>query len=368
MSLSATVYPYTLDFKFPAGTSRGVLKEKTTYLIRISDSKSSEQYGWGECGPLTKLSVDDLEDIEERINSITAQLNGQPCPKSAEEVFDLAFQLAGYKYPSLRFGIETALLDLINGGIRKIFDNSFFKDQSSVPINGLIWMGHMEAMLLQISDKVTEGFDCIKMKVGSLDFEKEVDILNYVRRKYYDKQILLRVDANGAFKPEEALYKMNAMAKNDIHSIEQPIKAGQHDLMASLCKNPPIDIALDEELIGINELEEKRKLLEFIKPQYIIIKPTLLGGIKSSMEWISLAEDLNIGWWITSALESNIGLNAICQFAYEMKAKSYQGLGTGKLYHNNFSSPLVIEKGHIHYDQSINWDLSQLKKVDADAE
>ncbi len=362
MSLSAEIYPYTLDFKFPAGTSRGVLRDKTTYLIKVFDSGSPEVIGWGECGPLNKLSIDDVEDIEEQIIPIVTQINDKKLPSTYEEVYELAFELAGYKYPSLRFGIETALLDLMNGGERRVFNNSFFNDQESIPINGLIWMGHMEAMLLQISDKVVEGFDCIKMKVGSLDFEKEVDILNYIRRKYYDQEILLRVDANGAFKPEEALYKMNAMAKYHIHSIEQPIKAGQHELMASLCKKPPIDIALDEELIGIESLKEKRSLLEYIKPQYIIIKPTLLGGFQSSMEWINLANELGIGWWITSALESNIGLNAICQFSLEVGAKSYQGLGTGQLYHNNFESPLTIERGKIFYDKRLKWNLSVIRK------
>lgn len=361
MALKAQILPHTLQFKFPAGTSRGVLREKTTYLIKVWDEKSPTIIGWGECGPLAKLSIDDFENLREILPDLVVQLDGLDQPKSEEEIFDIAFKIARYDYPALRFAIETALLDLINGGVKKVFNNSFYNDSEQIPINGLIWMGHMEAMLLQISDKVVEGFDCIKMKVGSLDFEKEVDILNYVRRKYYTNDIMLRVDANGAFKEEDALYKMRTMARHNIHSIEQPIKAGQHELMAELCQNPPIDIALDEDLIGVKSVADKKALLEKIKPQYIIIKPTLIGGIQSSKEWIEIAESMNIGWWITSALESNIGLNAICQFAKEVNAKSYQGLGTGKLYENNFDSPLTIKKGHIVYDKNKAWDLDILE-------
>lgn len=356
MPLNSQLVPYTLDFKFPAGTSRGVLHEKQTYFLKIWDETNPTVIGWGECGPLKKLSVDDLDDLFETSTSIIKDLDGEQAPKNRAEVYSLAFDLAGYQYPALRFSIETALLDLINGGVKKVFDNDFFSRKAKIPINGLIWMGHMEGMLLQISDKVVEGFDCIKMKVGSLDFEKEVDILNYVRSKYYDQEILLRVDANGAFKPEEAMYKMQTMARSNIHSVEQPIAAGQIETMAELCQNTPIDIALDEELIGVNGKADKEALLKVIKPQYIIIKPTLLGGLASSQEWIEIAEVMKIGWWITSALESNVGLNAICQFAYEMNAKSYQGLGTGKLYHNNIQSPLTISNGFIHYDSSKEWD------------
>ncbi len=360
MALQTKVIPYVLDFKFPAGTSRGTLREKKTFILQIWEDSSPEIIGYGECGPLNKLSIDDMEDIEERLGKALKTLSGQNLPTSINEVYDLAKTTAGYSLPALRFGLETALLDLINRGSKLIFSNDFYQKQTPIPINGLIWMGHMEAMLLQISDKVNEGFDCIKMKVGSLDFEKEIDILNFIRRKYYNLDLMLRVDANGAFKPEDAHYKMETMAKHHIHSIEQPIAAGQTDLMAQLCERPPIDIALDEELIGVNTLDEKRKLLEKIKPQHIILKPTLLGGFQSCLEWIALADELKIGWWLTSALESNIGLNAICQFAAEVNAKGYQGLGTGKLYHNNIESPLKIAKGHIMYDKSKSWDISKI--------
>ncbi len=366
MSLQAKALHYTLEFKFPAGTSRGVLKEKRTYFIKIWDSKKPECIGWGECGPLSKLSIDDDENLLEHIEAILKKLEKNNLPKSTEAIFKLAFELAGYDLPALRFALETALLDLKNGGQRKIFDNAFFNTSSKIPINGLIWMGHMEAMLLQISDKIIEGFDCIKMKVGSLDFEKEIDILHYIRRKYYTQDIMVRVDANGFFKPEDVMYKLDAMARHKIHSIEQPIQAGQYDLMAQLCAKSPIDIALDEDLIGINTKADKEALLKKIKPQYIIIKPTLIGGIQSSMEWIEIANKLNIGWWITSALESNIGLNAICQLAAETNAINYQGLGTGKLYHNNIDSPLTIEKGHIYYNTKLEWNLKIIENESTD--
>ena len=360
MALQYSIHPYTLDFRFPAGTSRGVLKVKETFIIKIWSEDDSSVFGLGECGPLKKLSIDDKEELLPEIDKKLKALNEIDTPKTEVQIFDLALEIAGYDYPALRFAIETALLDLMNGGKRLIYKTNFFESGEKIPINGLIWMGHMEAMLLQISDKITEGFDCIKMKVGSLDFEKEIDILHYIRRKYYTQNILLRVDANGAFKPDEALYKMEAMARHGIHSIEQPIAAGQPDLMTKLCAQTPIDIALDEELIGVNDKSEKAELLDKIKPQYIIIKPTLIGGIQSSLEWIEIANNMNIGWWITSALESNIGLNAISQLASKTNAKSYQGLGTGKLYHNNIESPLTVSSGHIFYDQNKSWDLTFL--------
>ena len=361
MALHYSIHPYTLDFKFPAGTSRGVLKVKETFIVKLWSANNLKVFGLGECGPLKKLSLDDKEELLPEIDQKLKPLADFDLPKSDAEIFELSLKIAGFEYPALRFAIETALLDLLNGGKRLIFKTNFFDLGDKIPINGLIWMGHMESMLLQISDKITEGFDCIKMKVGSLDFEKEVDILHYIRRKYYTQDILVRVDANGAFKPEEALYKMEAIAQHGIHSIEQPIAAGQIDLMTKLCAQSPIDIALDEELIGVNTKKEKEALLENIRPQYIIIKPTLIGGLQSSLEWIDLANKMNIGWWITSALESNIGLNAISQLASHTKAKSYQGLGTGKLYHNNIESPLTVSEGYIFYNQNKTWDLSFLE-------
>jgi len=356
--LKLTYQKYTLDFKFNAGTSRGILKQKDTYILKIHND--GEVFGLGEAGPLKKLSIDDREDITDKLDELKKTLESENLPGNKEAIFDLAEKLAGDEFPSVRFGLETAMLDLLNGGTRLIFDNAFSKREQKIPINGLIWMGHMEDMLLQITDKVDRGFDCIKMKVGSLDFDKECDILQYIRRKYYEKDILLRVDANGAFSEEDALYKLQRLSTFGLHSIEQPIKPGNIEFMADLCKNSPIQIALDEELIGVNGIENKKQLLESIKPSYIILKPTLLGGLRATQEWIDIADELNIGWWLTSALESNIGLNAISQYAGELSVSSYQGLGTGQLYHNNFESPLEIRDGHIFMNES-KWDLSSLE-------
>ncbi len=359
MPLKLTFQRYTLDFKFDAGTSRGVLKEKDTYFLKVVDLDRPDLVGIGESGPLKKLSIDDVPDFETNLQAVCEKIQGIAMPKSVNEIFELAESVVSDSFPSVRFGLETALLDLLHEGQRTIFQNSF-RNGEPIPINGLIWMGHTESMLLQINDKIEQEYDCIKLKIGSLDFEKECDILQYVRSKYYDKDIMLRVDANGAFHPEEVMNKLTTLSKFKIHSIEQPIKAGQTELMKKLCEQTPLDIALDEELIGISDYKDKNELLEYIRPQYIILKPTLLGGFKASMEWIELANNLRIGWWLTSALESNIGLNAICQFSAELDAQGYQGLGTGQLYHNNIPSPLQISKGHIAYHQDQNWDLSFL--------
>ncbi|MEM7107595.1 MAG: o-succinylbenzoate synthase [Bacteroidota bacterium] len=360
MMLKTTYQKYTLRFKFDAGTSRGILKEKDSWFIVVWDETKSEIRGIGEAGPLKKLSVDALEDFDSRLASVLARLEGNRLPANDEGIYDLVGNLVPAELPSIVFGLETALLDLLHGGRRKLFSTSFYDSEERIPINGLIWMGHTESMLLQISDKVEAGFDCIKMKIGSLNFDKECDILDFVRRKYFQKELILRVDANGAFRPEEALSKLNQLSKYNLHSIEQPVQAGQSALMRELCSNSPIPIALDEELIGIHDYDEKRALLEAISPHYIILKPTLIGGFKSSLEWIKIADTLNIGWWMTSALESNIGLNAICQLASFAHAKGHQGLGTGQLYTNNLESPLTISKGYIHYDQTRPWELGSM--------
>jgi o-succinylbenzoate synthase len=262
-------------------------------------------------------------------------------------------KLVPKEFPSISFAFETALLDLKNGGSRIVFENEFIKGKS-LPINGLIWMGGMDFMLEQISRKIEQGFQCIKIKVGGLNFERECDVLGYIRSKYFDKDIMLRLDANGAFKAEEALNKLKALAEFNIHSIEQPIKQGLKE-MAMLCKESPIPIALDEELTGVYDRTEKETLLKRINPQYIILKPTLHGGFKGCDEWIALAESLNIKWWITSALESNIGLNAICQFTEKYNVTLPQGLGTGMLYENNFPSPLEVAGDKILYNLGKDW-------------
>jgi o-succinylbenzoate synthase len=259
---------------------------------------------------------------------------------------------------SVRFAFETALLDLVNGGKRMIFKTKFFEG-NPIPINGLIWMGGLDHTLQQIDIKIKDGFRCIKMKVGGHDFEKECDILQYIRRKYYRENVVVRLDANGAFKPEDALYKLRQLEKFNVHSIEQPIKPGLPE-MAELCRQSPIPIALDEELISAQSTEAKKELLTRIKPAFIILKPSLHGGLGSCEEWIQLAESNGIGWWLTSALESSIGLNAIAQFTSLYPIQMPQGLGTGMIYTNNIGSPLMVENGMLTYNHQTDWDLTPI--------
>lgn len=358
--LKTNFQKYTLHFRFDAGTSRGILKEKDTWLIKVWEEDNPEVYGLGEAGPLKKLSIDDIPDFEEKLATTLRQFDRKARPSSMEEILELVEDQVPTNLPSIAFGLETALLDLINGGKRMIFDNDFFKNQDPIPINGLIWMGHTESMLLQISDKIAANFDCIKLKIGSLDFDRECDILDFVRRKYYQQDLILRVDANGAFTTADVERKLDRLSAFNLHSIEQPILPGQIDLMKKLCATTPVPIALDEELIGIEGYDEKVQLLSTIRPQYIILKPTLIGGLRSSQEWIRIAEEQSIGWWLTSALESNVGLNAISQFARESRAEGHQGLGTGQLYTNNIGSPLEVAEGFITYKSDKSWDLTTL--------
>lgn len=360
MVIKASFHKHTLYFTFAAGTSRGILKQKDTWIIKVTDVANAEVFGLGEAAPLVKLSIDDLPDYDERLIQICDQISGTSVPSSVDEMYQLLDRVIPSELPSVYFGFEVAFLDLLNGGGRMIYNNAFSRGERGIPINGLVWMGALEDMLFQITEKVADGFHCIKVKIGSLDFEKECDLLQYIRSKYYKMDITLRVDANGAYSSDEALEKLEKLSKYNIHSIEQPIKAGQTAAMYELCRHSLVPVALDEELIGIHTSESKRKLIESIKPQYIIFKPTLVGGLRSCKEWISIAEELNIGWWITSALESNIGLNAISQFTAEYNTDISHGLGTGKLYDNNIPSPLTIENGEIYYRSPFTWDLSLL--------
>lgn len=347
---------YTLDFKFDAGTSRGVLKTKDTFFIRVSSQRFPGLFGYGEAGPLPKLSMDDVPDFEDKLHQVCQDISNRPMPESEKHILNLLSQVVPAELPSVRFALEVALLDLIHGGRRKIFTNAFYDSRSAININGLIWMGEPEFMLEQIQQKLEQGYNCIKMKIGSIDFDQECTLLAFIRERYSSDQITLRVDANGAFLPEEALSKLKQLSAFGIHSIEQPIRQGQWEAMKDLCAQSPIPIALDEELIWLNDSKEKSRLLEEIKPQYIILKPTLVGGIKASREWIALAEEKDIGWWMTSALESNVGLNAIAQLTSTYHPTLPQGLGTGQLYHNNIDSPLTVNQGRIFYDRSGAWE------------
>lgn len=358
MSLRGEYFKRDLQFRFDAGTSRGVLKSKLSYLIRISDKRNPHVFGMGESGPLQGLSIDFRPELEQKVLKVVTAIDGYQPAENECDIPLIVDQLVEDNFPSLKFALETALLDLYHGGKRIIFKNEFVEGKKTVPVNGLIWMGGKDFMLQQIKDKLEQGFRCIKLKIGALDFEKECEILNYIRSRYAAEEIELRVDANGAFLFEDALKKLEVLSKYNIHSIEQPIAAGQNKQMEFLCKNSPIPIALDEELIGIVKKHLKEELLYTIKPQYIILKPTLLGGFSATKEWIDVAEKLNIGWWATSALESNIGLNAISQFVANYETIMPQGLGTGKLFTNNFDSPLYIVNGFMHYDKNFSWDVN----------
>jgi o-succinylbenzoate synthase len=357
MNLKASFKKHILQFKFDAGTSRGVLKTKDTWFIKIWDENEPGKTGIGECGPLKGLSIDDTPDLEKKLREVCDQVSSISDLDLFEADWLSAFDLK--HYPSVVFALETAFLDLLNGGKRQLFSTPFSKGLSGIPINGLVWMGEKDFMQKQIAEKIKAGFSCIKIKVGAIDFDKECGILREIRKGYPAGKIILRVDANGAFGFSEALEKLKVLSEFNLHSIEQPIMAGQKKEMEYICSMSPVPIALDEELIGVHSLEGKKNLLEIIKPQYIIIKPTLLGGFHASQEWIEQAESRRIGWWITSALESNIGLNSIAQFAssYPHSASVPQGLGTGQLYHNNIESSLVIQKGSLYYDPSKSWDL-----------
>ena len=333
---------YLLNFKTPSGTSRGVLTEKESHFIILKDG---DKQGIGECGLLRGLSIDDMDTYVEKLSEICSQINrGLPeLLKSAEE------------YPSIQFGLEQAFLSLHSQDPFVLFPSAFTESNKPIPINGLIWMGEESFLLDQLEEKVNSGFRCIKMKVGALDFDSEIRFLETLRKKYPAGLVELRLDANGAFTADEALEKLKLLSQFHVHSIEQPIAKGQWTKMADLCRSSPIDIALDEELIGVLSVTEKEKLLQTTRPAYIILKPSLVGGFAGSSEWIELAGQLGIGWWITSALESNIGLNAIAQWTFSLGTNMYQGLGTGSLYTNNFESPLKIEQGKLYYDASNQW-------------
>ena len=325
---TATFKQYLLQFKNPSGTSRGVLHTKETFFLEILES---DKKGIGECALFRGLSFDDVPDYEEKLTWLCENINQDSAYLKKELLH----------FPSIWFGYEQAILN-VKHGENLYFPSDFTEGKSSIKINGLIWMGNVDFMQTQIEEKLEQGFDCIKLKIG-VDWNSEKEILRKLREKFPKEQLELRVDANGGFTFEEAKTVLNELDELGIHSIEQPIKAGNLEEMKLLCATTPTPIALDEELIGVVDFEQKRKLLEKIKPQYIILKPALIGGFSGTDEWISLAENLGIGWWITSALESNIGLNAIAQYTFTKGNKMPQGLGTGGLFTNNFESNLQLE-------------------------
>jgi len=345
--IKASYQKYVLNFKRPSGTSRGVLTEKETWFLLLEkDGKK----GIGECGILRTLSIDDRPDYEAKLKWVCENIH-----LGKDRLWESLLE-----FPSIQFGIEQAFLSLESENPLLLFPSEFTDGGKSISINGLVWMGDEAFMKQQIDEKLANGFRCIKLKIGAIDFRKELDLLRFIRSNYDAETIEIRVDANGAFGLNEALDKLNQLAGFELHSIEQPIAKNNTDRMSELCKVTPFPIALDEELIGMFSSEEKEQLLVKIKPQYIILKPSLVGGFRGTKEWIDLGEKHNIGWWITSALESNIGLNAIAQWTYTLQNPMPQGLGTGALYTNNFDCPLEVKNGQLWYEKENRWDISKL--------
>ena len=331
---------HTLIFKNPSGTSRGVLLKKDSWFLILTKDRKS---GIGECSILKGLSYDDHPDFEKTLAMLCNQII------RGEALLDLT------PWPAIKMGFEMALLSLKGAHSYELFPSFFTKGSKSIPINGLVWMGSYDFMKQQIDGLLSKGFNCIKIKIGALDFDEELRLIAQLRKRYDAKTISIRVDANGAFLFSEALSKLQKLSAFRLHSIEQPIATKQWENMAFLCKKTPIPIALDEELIGVFSKALQIQMLDQICPQYLVFKPTLLGGFSSTLQWLSLAKEKGIDWWITSALESNIGLNAIAQFTFLKNISLPQGLGTGSLFTNNIESPLVIKKGCLWTDNSIPW-------------
>lgn len=330
-------------FKEPAGTSRGVYHTRTSRFVHLTCDERPGIVGVGECAPLPILSCDDLPDYDR----VLRRQCDDVCARGGIDVDALR------NYPSMLFGLETAWRQLNVGGSTALSSTPFARGEEGIPINGLVWMGDFETMATRLEQKINQGFSCIKIKIGAIDFADEIALIRRLRDRFNGERIELRVDANGAFSPAEALDRLHQLASNDIHSIEQPIQARQWNDMSRLCRMSPLPIALDEELIGVNTLEDKRRLLDTISPQYIVLKPSLHGGMAGCREWITLAEERGIGSWITSALESNVGLNAIAHLAAEVYGPAIsmpQGLGTGQLFTDNINTiPIAIQGDKLWY-------------------
>ncbi len=338
--IRAEYIPYSLNFTFTAITSRQAMKVKDCYLIRVWDSSNPNIYGVGECALFRGLSADDVPNYEDILRQVCI------------DPLDIARY---HKFSSICFGIETAMRDLASGGNHHLWDTQWSRGETAIPINGLIWMGKKECMVKRINEKLEAGFRCLKLKIGGINFDDEIDLLHHIRSKFPADKLELRLDANGSFTTDNALSRLERLSKYAIHSIEQPIRKGQIDNMAKICHESPIDIALDEELIGVTPDAEKKHILSAIKPRYIILKPSLCGGFKEADKWIETALELGINWWATSALESNIGLNAIAQWVSTKNISMVQGLGTGGLYSNNIDSPLYLHGEKLLYDTSKSW-------------
>jgi o-succinylbenzoate synthase len=361
--MQITVHPYTLLFKRPARTSRGDLETRRVWFLRASDPERSEQVGWGECGPLPQLSIDATDHFDEQVTQLCQIINQRPSvtlsflQDMVTQPAELLDHVTGGQTlsPALAFGLEMALLDLGKGGQRQWFVTPFSRGEATLPTHGLIWMDTVDGVLEQIEQKVAQGFGVIKLKVGALPFAEECTLLAEVRRRH--PRLVIRLDANGAFAPDEALTKLERLACYNIHFLEQPIRAGNWPSSAEICCHSPIPIALDEELIGLSESAERQAFLESIRPQHLILKPTLLGGFAACQQWIDLCQPMGIEWWVNSLLESNLGLNAICQWTSSLGDGRIHGLGAGQLFANNLSSPLHLAGAHLAYAPAGRWQL-----------
>jgi len=337
--LRAWWQPYRLDFKFTAITSRQAMRHKDTYFVCVCDTERPQVVGHGECALFAGLSAESGCDYMTLLDEACAD----PVKAARSAV------------SSIRFGFETALADMNRGGHYSVFDNDWVKGDYGITTNGLVWMGSRELMAERIESKLAQGFRCLKLKIGGIDFDDEVELIRCVRKRFGADVLELRLDANGAFKPDEALRRLDVLSAFDVHSIEQPIRAGQIEDMARICAESPVAIALDEELIGVTDSESKRQMLTYVRPSYIILKPSLCGGFAQADEWIDIAVGLGIGWWATSALESNVGLNAIAQWVAAKRPVMPQGLGTGLLYSNNIMSPLELRGQALFYNPQSRW-------------
>lgn len=338
MRYQIEIIPRLLHFKQPAGTSRGIYTTRQVWYLHVTSPDHPHRIGIGECAPLPDLSCDALPDYEQHLRAACRTVEEQ----------GLIDRDALRPFPSILFGLETALRHLQTGSWA-LWNTAFSRGECGIPINGLIWMGDYREMLTRIEQKMEAGYRCIKLKIGAIGFDDELTLLRHIRTRFSASEVELRVDANGAFSPLDAMDKLKRLAELDLHSIEQPIRAGQWEEMARLVADSPLPIALDEELIGVNLPDEKRRLLDTVCPQYIILKPSLHGGISGGKEWIEEADRRKIGWWITSALESNIGLNAIAQWCATYDNPLPQGLGTGLLFSDNVEIPLEIRKDCLWY-------------------
>ncbi len=342
--LQAEYCSYRLDLRFEARTSRTSMHHKDTYFVKIYDDAEPEVYGIGECALFRGLSADDCSDYELRLEGVCRNIVSLTDPE------DIGMS-------SIAFGVETAMQDLRNGGRRLIYPGAWADGRSEIVINGLVWMGSAEQMMSRLSRKLEDGFRCVKIKIGGIDFEKELQLLDYVRSAWPADKVDLRLDANGAFSPRDALRRLDRLARYDIHSIEQPVMPGQLQAMHDICRESPIPVALDEELIGTRRYDGQARLLDAVMPQYLILKPSLCGGFQASNRWIALARQREIGWWATSAMESDIGLNAIAQWVSGFDPQLPQGLGTGALYENNIVSPVHLVGDRLVYSPKDSWHL-----------